>query len=242
LEYIRAGQMIQAEALKFSIEHWRRRKFRTAGVLFWMYNDCWCEVGWTIIDYYLNRKASYWAVKRAYAPVLVSPQDEGDAVAFHLVNDRRHRLRGRLHAGWANVRTGQVIEAEATEVHCAGNASAHAKRLDLPDEGPREAWVAWARLEHDGQVVSRNRCLLSGFQFNEAGFAPAHLGWTVNQAAPSVSITSDAYAFHVHIDAPRGLMPADNGFDLLPGETRSVPLCGNVELAERMQVTALNGR
>jgi len=34
-----------------------------------MYNDCWGEVGWTIIDYYLRRKISFYGVKRAFAPV-----------------------------------------------------------------------------------------------------------------------------------------------------------------------------
>ncbi|MBF0244410.1 MAG: beta-mannosidase [Planctomycetes bacterium] len=28
------------------------------GALFWMYNDCWGEVGWTIVDYYLRTKPS----------------------------------------------------------------------------------------------------------------------------------------------------------------------------------------
>jgi beta-mannosidase len=241
LEYIRAGQMIQAEALKFSIEHWRRRKFCTAGVLFWMYNDCWCETGWTIIDCYLNRKASYWAVKRAYAPVLVSPRIDGDSAAISVVNDRRQAVRGELVGGWANVRTGETIQRDPMSVRCAGNAVCTVTELDLPGDEPREAWVAWARLEADGELLSRNRALAADFRFREAGFAPVHLDWTVNEAAPSVTVTADAYAFHVHIDTPRGLTPADNDFDLLPGETRSVPLCGNVELAERMQVTALNG-
>jgi len=46
-----------------------RFKEDCSGSLFWMYNDTWGEVGWTIIDYYLNREPSYYFVKRAFAPV-----------------------------------------------------------------------------------------------------------------------------------------------------------------------------
>lgn len=43
-----------------------RQKSYGAGDLIWMYNDCWPETGWTIIDYYLTRKVSFYFLKRAF--------------------------------------------------------------------------------------------------------------------------------------------------------------------------------
>lgn len=45
-----------------------RMKPYGSGNLIWMYNDCWPETGWTIIDYYLTRKISFYYLKRAFAP------------------------------------------------------------------------------------------------------------------------------------------------------------------------------
>ena len=44
-----------------------RQKPYGSGNLIWMYNDCWPETGWTIIDYYLTRKISFYFLKRAFA-------------------------------------------------------------------------------------------------------------------------------------------------------------------------------
>ena len=57
------------------------------GALFWMYDDCWGEVGWTIIDYYLARKPSYYAVKRAFAPNRLILRRRGDEVSVFGIND-----------------------------------------------------------------------------------------------------------------------------------------------------------
>ena len=35
VEFVHKAQLVQAEALKTAVEHWRRRKFKTAGSLFW---------------------------------------------------------------------------------------------------------------------------------------------------------------------------------------------------------------
>ncbi|MBN1873725.1 MAG: beta-mannosidase, partial [Anaerolineae bacterium] len=35
---------------------------KCGGNLFWMYEDCWGEVGWTIVDYYLRRKPAWYFI------------------------------------------------------------------------------------------------------------------------------------------------------------------------------------
>lgn len=43
-----------------------RQKSYGAGDLIWMYNDCWPETGWTIIDYYLTRKGFVLLLKTRF--------------------------------------------------------------------------------------------------------------------------------------------------------------------------------
>ena len=63
-DYILFGGMTQSQILQYSLEALRFNR-GCYGALFWMYNDTWGETGWTIIDYYLRRKISYYGVKRA---------------------------------------------------------------------------------------------------------------------------------------------------------------------------------
>ena len=66
------SQMLQGEALKMGIQHWRSRKFKTAGALIWQFNDCWPAISWSLVDYFRRPKASYYYTRRAFAPILAA--------------------------------------------------------------------------------------------------------------------------------------------------------------------------
>jgi beta-mannosidase len=237
-DYVRFSQTIQAEALRFALEHWRRRKFHTAGALFWMYSDCWGEVGWTVIDYYLSRKPAYYAVKRAFAPVLVSlaGRDDG-SVDVWLVNDRRDAVAATLACGWVNVRTGET-NLDSCGVSIPVNGAFQATTLS-PPEGDVHAWMAFARVEADGVELSRNRHFLAGFQFNALPLPEANVTTRLIEGGHAVEVATDNFAWQVHLDLPRGVLPEDNDFDLLPGETRRIPLRHGA-VPKRVSAAALN--
>jgi beta-mannosidase len=87
-EYIDYSMMVQAEGLKYGIEHYRRRKFHCSGTLFWQWNDNCPSITWSVLDYYRFPKAGYFFVKRAFAPVILSVQKQPNgAYAIWGVND-----------------------------------------------------------------------------------------------------------------------------------------------------------
>jgi beta-mannosidase len=239
-QYVRVSQMIQAEALKFALEHWRRRKFLTAGALFWMYADCWGEVGWTIIDYYLRRKPSYYAVKRALAHLLVSFQQEGDQMGVWLVNDRLDALAGELTTGWVNLRTGEVV-SDAVECEAPANAAAEVARMDMPD-GDRTGWMAFGRFESEGRLLSYNRHFLAGFQFNALRLPDAIVTVEPVEEGSAVEVRTTDFAWQVHLEFPRGVWLEDNDFDMLPGEVRRIRAAGPPDLLARTTAHALNAQ
>jgi beta-mannosidase len=63
------SQMLQGEALKMGVQHWRSRKFDTSGALIWQINDCWPVISWSLVDYYKRPKASYYYARRFFAPL-----------------------------------------------------------------------------------------------------------------------------------------------------------------------------
>ena len=87
-EYVLYGQMFQAILQGHAMEALRFRKDDPVddcqGALIWSYSDCWGETGWSILDYYLRRKASYYWFRRACAPLKVivrQRQDQLHAIA-----------------------------------------------------------------------------------------------------------------------------------------------------------------
>lgn len=73
--YLLYAGLCQGLMYAYSLEA-LRYKSECYGGLFWMYNDCWGETGWTIVDYYLTRKISYYFVKRAFSPVKLIMRDQ----------------------------------------------------------------------------------------------------------------------------------------------------------------------
>jgi beta-mannosidase len=71
--YVKASQWVQAEGLRYIVESGRRRKWRTSGTIPWQFNESWPNTVCTnCVDYYGHPKPVYYAVRNAYAPLLIS--------------------------------------------------------------------------------------------------------------------------------------------------------------------------
>ncbi|NLG37714.1 MAG: beta-mannosidase, partial [Clostridiales bacterium] len=98
-EYLLYASLCQGLMLGYSLEA-LRFKPDCSGGLFWMYNDTWGETGWTIVDYYLRRKPSYYFVKRAFEPVRLILRRQDEAVAVVAVNDTARDEAVSIEYGW----------------------------------------------------------------------------------------------------------------------------------------------
>ncbi|MBN1385005.1 MAG: glycoside hydrolase family 2 protein [Elusimicrobia bacterium] len=85
--FVYLTQFNQAEAIKTGVEHWRNRKFKTSGALFWQFNDCWPVASWSCIDYYKRKKALYYYSKKFFANVLPYLKFENNRIQLSIVND-----------------------------------------------------------------------------------------------------------------------------------------------------------
>jgi beta-mannosidase len=97
-------QLLQAEAMRYGIEHWRRNRARVSGAIYWQLDDCWPCPSWSSIDYDGRWKALHYLAKRFFAPVLLSACEEGSRVRLHVTNDTASQFRGRM--SWALVEMG----------------------------------------------------------------------------------------------------------------------------------------
>jgi beta-mannosidase len=73
-----ASQLLQAEAIRYGVEHLRRNRGRCMGTLYWQLNDIWPVASWASIDYYGRYKALQYVAKRFYSPVMISCAEIGE--------------------------------------------------------------------------------------------------------------------------------------------------------------------
>ena len=71
-----ASQLLQAQAMQYGVEHWRRHRGCCMGAVVWQLNDCWPVASWASIDYFGRWKALHYYEKRFFAPVLISCHEE----------------------------------------------------------------------------------------------------------------------------------------------------------------------
>lgn len=84
---IYVSQVLQAIAMKYGVEHWRRNRGRCMGALYWQLNDEWPVASWSSIDYYGRWKALHYFAVNFFKPLAGSLEKEGNLVKVYLENE-----------------------------------------------------------------------------------------------------------------------------------------------------------
>jgi beta-mannosidase len=158
--FIYKGQLVQAQALKTAVEHWRRRMFSTAGVLFWQLNDCWPISSWAVVDSALRPKAAFYYARRFFSPVLVSFRKRETLVEVWTTNDTTTRIHANVEVALMSWK-GKRVWSRVLRATVAPNASR--KLLDVEvarvrSFDPGEQYLR-ARVVRDGEILAENRLL-----------------------------------------------------------------------------------
>ncbi|MBN2086697.1 MAG: glycoside hydrolase family 2 protein [Anaerolineales bacterium] len=90
------SMILQAEGMRIGVEHWRRHRARVGGTIIWQLNDCWPAISWASLDYFGRWKATHYAAKRFYAPVLLSIEDTGEIRGVHVTSDLTEAWQGEV--------------------------------------------------------------------------------------------------------------------------------------------------
>jgi len=116
--WIYLSLVLQAEGIRYGVEHWRRHMNRVSGTLYWQLDDCWPVASWSSIDYFGRWKALHYAAQRFYAPVLLSVEDNPPVVDIHISNDLTETWEGVVH--WSlETLAGEVVDSGELPVTAA---------------------------------------------------------------------------------------------------------------------------
>lgn len=127
------SMVLQAEGIRYGVEHWRRHPDRVAGILYWQLNDCWPVASWSSLDYYGRWKALHYAAKRFFAPVMLSIKDEAPRMTAYVTNDLLEPVEG-----WVTWRLEQLdgcrLVSGETFIKLAPQSVLQACELDFSDQ------------------------------------------------------------------------------------------------------------
>ena len=222
-QYLLYAPLVQGLMYHYSLTA-LRFKPDCSGALFWMYNDTWGEVGWTIIDYYLTRKPSYYFVKRAFAPRSFILRRQGEEIVGVATNDGPQPCTVTLQYGYLSFDGKQQRLAE-TSVELPAHFRGEVVRF-RPDGGDERRGAYILRAAED---LGFAPAMLRGGVFKELELPRAQL--TVSDIVQEgedllFTVSADAYAHAVHFGLGDTLRLSDEFFDLLPGESRRVRAYG----------------
>jgi len=214
------GQMCQASIHGHALEAFRFRKNDPVddcqGALIWSYSDCWGETGWSLLDYYLRRKAGYYWVRRASSPVKVIVRRRGVRLATRLVNDTLDSLAATVQYGWWRL-DGRGRELRTREVKVRANGMVEIGSDVVPDvreKAPSE-WL-YAAVLRSGGGTTIDQSIWPLAPYRQMAVAEQDIR-VVGLPDGALEVSSPVFAHAVHTEDHGHEVISDNRFDLLPG-------------------------
>ncbi len=220
-----ASQLIQADAIRYGVEHFRRFRGRCMGGLIWQLNDCWPVCSWSSIDYYGRWKGLHYAARRFYAPVLLSAHEKGYEVVLNVSNETMDSFNGRVSFGVYDNYNNKVY-SDSVDVSVDKLSSKDIITLDLSEyvKGhDYDYYFAYSLEDNEGNKITTSSLLfVKPKHFN---FKNPEIEVAVRDEAGKLVLdfTSKAYARGVYVDFEGfDAILSDNFFDITKGETVTI--------------------
>ncbi len=212
------SMVLQAEGIRYGVEHWRRHKERVSGTLIWQLNDCWPVASWSSLDYYGRWKALHYAAKRFYAPVLLSIEDDGLQMDLHVTSDLTTWWDGETRWQLCTL-DGETLQSGRVGVALEPLVSKKvlSQVFDLSPEQRRRT-VFRAELWKDGELVSSSLALFVPNKHLELSDPGLQVEVTQKGGILEFSVNAESLARFVELKIDGlDVVFSDNYFDVLPG-------------------------
>ena len=242
--FVYASQLLQADAIRYGVEHFRRNRGRCMGAIYWQLNDCWPVISWASIDYCGRWKALHYAAKRFFRPLTLSCAEEGLLTQDPNINFERYEyeenalkkgmrlcvenetmLSHTVEVTWQLRRAdASVIRQGRETVTVEPLSSKWLEYEDFADADTFGDYIAYQMTENGAPAASGTALFCAPKHFR---FADPQLALRVE--GDEIVVTAAAYARSVQIlNADDTLKLSDNFFDMNAGETRVRILSGQL--------------
>lgn len=235
-----ASQMLQAEAIKYGVEHFRRFRGRCMGAIYWQLNDCWPVASWASIDYFGRWKALHYFAKRFFAPLMLSCCEESTLTQNPNVNAEPFDLEKSIHLSVANEtmkdqmvsvkwalrnNDGTPVLSQSAELSVKALSSEWLEKVRFDDADPYAQYASY-EMYQDGAYISGGTVLFAAPKYFK--FLDPKL--EVHVDGDELVVSAKNYAKGIEITNDEAdLLLSDNYFDMNAGEVRVKILRGTPE-------------
>lgn len=230
-ELLYCSQLLQAEAIRYGVEHFRRFRGTCMGTVVWQLNDIWPVASWASVDYYGNWKALQYAEKRMFAPILLSCEEHGEidqkpypntlpkpidiSADLHVANETAEPVSGIVK--WSlRMPDSSILREGHFEVTAPAYGGAWLPHLDFNGEDPLKVHLEYSLIV-DEHIISSGTTLFC---------APKHYAFAdpklkVSVDGDLVSVTAENYAKYVSVETENGVLRLDDNFVDMEAGTRT---------------------
>ncbi len=228
---IYASQLLQADAIRYGVEHYRRNRGRCMGAVYWQLNDCWPVISWSSVDYCGRLKALHYYAKRFFQPLMISCEEYGmmndlaNMNRQHFVFEKSIRLNvanetmqeQKVTVKWAlrNAKA-EILQQGEEELKVPALTSAWLDKVEFPEADIFNHYVSY-ELWQDGRVISDGSVIFSYPKYFR--YENPELSYRIE--GDEIVVSAKAYAKSVEIrNENEDLVVSDNYFDLNADEKR----------------------
>lgn len=193
-------QVLQAMAIKYGVDHWRRHRGRCMGTLYWQINDNWPVASWASIDYFGRWKALHYLAKKFYAPVALTIRREEQVLEAWIANESL-----QLQTASVTLRLRDMNFKVLKEWTAKGNAEKLSSEKVLAVEIPaglqkrRDVFVEAEAVLADGTVLLDTDTLVP-YKHMELQIPEFTVEVKELEEAFEITIQSDVFASFVELD------------------------------------------
>ena len=223
-----ASQLLQADAIRYGVEHFRRIRGICMGAVYWQLNDCWPVASWASIDYTGRWKALHYYAKRFFAPVLLSCCEEGMLSQEPNVNAEPYDMEKSIRLSVSNEtmqdkacivkwalrdNRGNIQREETISLKVPSLSSVWLDKVELPDVDIFKDYVSYDLFEN-GKRISGGTVIFSMPKYFH--YVDPQLSYRVE--GDEIVVKANSYAKSVEIqNENEDLRLSDNYFDMNAG-------------------------
>ncbi|MFV0503975.1 MAG: glycosyl hydrolase 2 galactose-binding domain-containing protein [Lachnospirales bacterium] len=222
-DLIYASQLLQGEAIRYGVEHFRRNRGRCMGAIYWQLNDIWPVASWASIDYFGRWKALHYYAKRFFSPILISCNEVGETTTRpHVVlepseiemsaelviqNETQKLSKGIVQWELRNNK-GCVVEQGESNIEIEPFS---VLKLEKQDFSKYDCLTTYFSYKYtDGEIISKGTALFT---------APKHFKFekpnvTLSVVGDIIKVKADTFVKNIHIYSDEDMILEDNFFDV----------------------------
>jgi exo-1,4-beta-D-glucosaminidase len=261
-EYCMKSQILQFETVRAMFEAFAGNKYKSSGVIYWMYNSAWPKFNWQLYDYFLMPNGAFYGTKKACEPLHVQYNYKENAI--QLVNCFYQDFQKLKVAARIFDFSAKEIYLKEITTSIKADESKILFKLDLPKEITDIYFMKLILQDKTEKEISSNFYWLSVKGDDKADFTglaklpPVDVTTKLSSLSKENGMlkliveftnSSSAIAFGLNpkllsFSTKEPILPIfwqDNYFSLLPGEKRTIEMQADASLITEKLLFKLDG-